>query len=326
MTQSISQTSRAVPIRVYVMLLLGMMSISFAPILVRLAQGEGVPSLLIAASRLMLAAIALTPVVLKQYWKLIRNLTRRDLSLALVAGIFLALHFASWVTSLEYTSVLISVVFVTSSPLWVAILEFIFLKVKLPRQVIVGLIIAIFGGLLIGFAGQFTNIETLTIDQSREFVGGALSLVGAIAISVYLIIGRNLQQADPVSKRKKLPIIPYIWLVYGTSGLILLIWSLTLGIPLTGYSGQAYLWLIAMAVFPQLVGHSSLNYAVGYLPATLVSMTTQLEPIGSAILAYILFAELPLPLQIVGSIIIVLGVMLASYRVSEVQSIQSEIA
>lgn len=306
--------SRTVPIRVYVMLLLGILSISFAPILVRLIQDEGVPSLLIASSRLVIAALALTPIVLRQHWQLIRHLTRRDLGFALLSGLFLALHFGSWVTSLEYTSVLISVVFVTSSPLWVAILEFIFLKVKLPRQVIIGLVIAIAGGLLIGLAGQFTSSETLTIEQEREFIGGVLSLIGAIAMSVYLIIGRNLQRPDPISGRKKLPIIPYIWLVYGTAGLILLIISLSMGISITGYSSRAYLWIIVMAAFPQLVGHSSLNYAVGYLPATLVSMVTQLEPIGSAILAYILFAELPLSLQIIGSIIIVFGVMLANYR------------
>jgi drug/metabolite transporter (DMT)-like permease len=318
--------SQTVPIRVYVMLLLGMMSISFAPILVRLAQGEAVPSLLIAASRLTLAALALTPIVLRQHWERIRRLTRRDLAFALLSGVFLALHFASWVTSLEYTSVLISVVFVTSSPLWVAILEFIFLKVKLPRQVIIGLVIAIVGGLLIGLAGQFANNETVNINQEREFIGGLLSLIGAVAMAVYLIIGRNLQRDDPRGKREKLSVIPYIWLVYGTAGLILLVWSLAIGIPLTGYSNSAYLWLIAMAAFPQLVGHSSLNYAVGYLPATIVSMVTQLEPIGSAILAYILFAELPLPLQIFGSLVIIFGVMLANYRRPSCKIRQSESA
>lgn len=326
MSQAISQVRQSVPIRVYIMLLIGTMSISFAPILVRLAQDEGVPSLMIAASRLMLAAIALTPFVLRQHWGRIRRLTRRDLGFALLSGAFLALHFASWVTSLEYTSVLISVVFVTSSPLWVAILEFIFLKAKLSRQVIIGLVVAVIGGLLIGLAGQFSNTTALGIDQEREFIGGLLSLIGAVAVAVYLIIGRNLQRDDPTGKHEKLSVIPYIWLVYGTAGIILLIWSLASGIRLTGYSGNAYLWIIALTIFPQLLGHSSLNYAVGYLPATIVSMVTQLEPIGSAILAYILFAELPLPLQIVGSVVIVFGVMVANLRQSSNEQIQSESA
>jgi drug/metabolite transporter (DMT)-like permease len=280
-----------------------MLSISFAPVLVRLAQGTGVPSLLIAGSRLILAALFLTPLALRAENRArLRALTRRDFFLATVSGMFLALHFAAWVTSLEYTSVLLSVVFVTSSPLWVAILEFLFLQARLPRLVVIGLLIAVSGGLLIGFAGQSPDLDT--ISTRSDLIGGGLSLIGAVAVAVYLIIGRKL--------RENMPLIPYVWLVYGCAGLILMLAVFVTGIPLTGYPADGYLWLLAMAIFPQLIGHSSLNYAVAYLPATLVSMVTQLEPIGSAILAYILFNELPLPLQILGSGIILCGVMLAN--------------
>ena len=304
----------AIPVSVYVMLALGLTSFAFSAILVKLAQTEGIPSLFIASSRLMIAAILLTPFVLMKHRANLATLNRKDLFLAFSAGIFLALHFISWVTSLEYTSVLISVVFVTSGPLWVAILEFIFFRAKLPKLVILGLVVAIFGGLLIGFAGALSDASTVEIDRQRELIGGGLSLIGAMTIAVYLIIARKLQQPRIRNGvTTKLHIIPYIWLVYGSSGLLLLAWTVFAGIPLTGYSAQGYMWLILMALFPQLVGHSSLNYAVGYLPATIVSMATQLEPIGSAILAYLLFNELPFPLQILGSIVIIFGVMLANY-------------
>lgn len=295
---------RRIPLHVYGVLLVGMMSISFAPILVRLAQGENVPSLIIAASRLILAAAILTPVVLRRHWSHIRNLTRRDLSFAVAAGLFLAFHFAAWITSLEYTSVLLSTVFVTSSPIWVAILETLFLRARLPRLVIIGLIVAVTGGLLIGFAGQLNTDENIIVDQQRELIGGALSLVGALAVSAYFVIGRKL--------RASLPVLPYAWLVYGIAGITLTIVALLSGIPFTGYSGLAYLWIVSMAIFPQLLGHSSLNYAVEFLPATLVTMVVQVEPIGSALLAFLIFSEVPLPLQIVGSAIILLGVMLAN--------------
>ncbi|MDQ7025048.1 MAG: DMT family transporter, partial [Anaerolineae bacterium] len=188
----------------------------------------------------------------------------------------------------------------------VALLEFFFLKAQLPRLVIIGLLIAIVGGLFIGFGGASGSETSVTVDRQRDFIGGALSLVGAVSFAVYLIIGRNLQSSD------KLSIIPYIWLVYGSAGLILAIPVIFTQTPLTGYPTMAYIWLIATAIVPQLVGHSSLNYAVGYMPATLVSMITQLEPIGSAILAYFIFNELPLPLQIFGSMIIISGVILAT--------------
>lgn len=291
---------RAVPLSVYIFLVIGLMSIAGSPIMVRLAQGEAVPSLVIAASRLVLAALILTPLVLRQYLHAIRQLTGRDWLLVGASGIFLAIHFASWVTSLEYTSVLLSVVFVTSSPIWVALMEFFFLQARLHRLVIAGLLVALAGGLLIGFAGDSSDASTGT----NDLIGGGLSLIGAVAMAAYLTIGRRV--------RARMPVIPYIWLVYGASGLILLSVVLMLGIPITGYPLIGYGWLIGLAVFPQLLGHSSLNYAVGYLPATLVSMVTQLEPIASAILAYLLFSELPAPLQILGSAIILVGVMLAN--------------
>src|SRR5690606_8333034 len=160
---------------------------AFSAILVKLAQTEGIPSLFIASSRLMIAAILLTPFVLLKHRANLATLNRKDLFLAFSAGIFLALHFISWVTSLEYTSVLISVVFVTSGPLWVAILEFIFFRAKLPKLVIMGLVVAIFGGLLIGFAGALSDASTVEIDRQRELIGGGLSLIGAMTIAVYLI-------------------------------------------------------------------------------------------------------------------------------------------
>lgn len=301
-----AKPAKAVPVQVYVMLLLGVATFSFAPILIRLAQGTGMPSLLVAAGRIVVAALILTPITLARYWQHIQQRTLRELGLALLAGLFLALHFASWVTSLEYTSVLVSVVFVTSSPLWVAILETVFLRAQLPRPVIIGLFVAIFGGMLIGLAGTLTGNEAVSLDQNREFIGGALSLVGSVAVSGYMVIGRSL--------RAKMPVIPYIWLVYGFAGIILSIGVLVIQIPVFGYAPMGYVWILALGVFPQLIGHSSLNYAVEYLPATIVSMVTQTEPIGSAILAYFLFQEAPLPLQIVGSAIILVGVMLANRR------------
>ena len=291
MSDTTVKSQNIIPLSVYIMLALGLSSISFSSVFVRLAQGEGMPSLAISAGRLVIAAGVLTPIVLMKYRENIATLNRNDILLTLGAGAFLALHFASWITSLEYTSVLISVVFVTSSPLWVALLEFIFLKAKLPKLVIFGLGIAIAGGLLIGFGGALSggDASAVEIDRQREFIGGALSLVGAITIAVYLIIARKLQQPRLRNGvQTKLHIVPYIWLVYGSAGVILLVWSLASGVSFVGYSAQGYIWLIAMALFPQLIGHSSLNYAVGYLPATIVSMLTQLEPIGSAILAYFL--------------------------------------
>lgn len=289
---------RAIPANMILVMVAGVLAISSSAIFIRLAQNEGIPSIVIAAVRLSLAALLLTPFVWARHAHTLRQLSRTDLGLALVAGFFLALHFITWVSSLEYTSVLISVVFVTTGPIWVALFEVMLLRTRLPRIVGVGLLIAILGGAMIGLGGADSSTT-----GSNDFLGATLSLLGAITVSLYFIIGRKL--------RTGLSLLPYIWLVYACAGVFLMLGVLFTGASLVGYTSTGYLWLLALAIFPQLVGHTSLNYAIAYLPATLVSMITQLEPIGSAFIALILFRETPQIVQIVGSLVILAGVILA---------------
>ncbi len=305
MTAPLATTSPNKPLGAYAVLAIGILAVSTAAIIIRFAQDQGVPSLLIAASRLLVAALALTPFTLRRYRSHLQGLGRGDIALAIISGVFLAAHFATWVTSLEYTSVLISVVLVTTSPIWVALLEVFVLRARLNSLIIGGLVIVIVGGAMIGLASAPTEIES----TNDNLIGGLLSLAGAITVSVYLIIGRKL--------RAQLPVIPYIWLVYGCAALTLLVIVFITSTPVIGYAPTSYLLLLALGLVPQLIGHSSLNYALGYLPATIVSVATQIEPISSALLAFIIFRESPTPTQVIGSIIILLGVMLATIGQSQ---------
>ena len=300
-------TTEQSTLRAYGVLFIGVIAVSMAAILIRLGQGQDVSSLLIAAGRLTLAALILTPSALRnpRFMAQIRALSRRDMLLIGISGLFLAIHFATWVTSLEYTTVLISVVLVTTTPLWVALLEIFVLRASLTRGVIVGLIIVLSGSLIIGVSG-----EPEVADSGNQMIeGGILALIGAMAAAVYLTIGRNL--------RPRLSLIPYIWLVYGCAALILLGAVIVSGISITGYGFEGYLWVIALALVPQLIGHSSLNYALAYLPATLVSIATQAEPIGGAILALFIFSEVPGSWQVFGSIVILAGVTLTTLSQSK---------
>lgn len=323
-TASSIPSQRAIPTRVIFVIIAGIFAISSSAILIKSAQAENVPSLVIAAGRLALAALFLTPIVLNGYRiRLLPAsatrpnltvpvdevkdivLTRRDLGLIIGAGILLALHFATWVTSLEYTSVLLSVVFVTTGPIWVALLEMIWLRIPLARSVAYGLGIAVLGGLIVGVGTAVMTsgvAEAAPMDQT--IIGAALSLAGAITFAGYMTIGRQL--------RAFIPILPYIWLIYSVAGIALLLGVLVSGLSMLGYSTTGYLMMLGLAIFPQLIGHSSMNYAVGYLSATLVSMMAQLEPVGSAILAFIVLRETPLPVQLVGSAVILIGVIVAT--------------
>lgn len=292
--------STSAPLRAYVILAIGVLAVSSAAILIRLAQDTGVPSIIIAASRLLIASALLTIPTLTRYRTHLKQLTRADWLLIAVSGTFLALHFAGWVSSLEYTSVLISGVLVTTTPIWVGLLEVFLLKLSLSRGFIIGLLIALAGGLFITFGGSGGSAAP----REDPLLGAALSLAGAITVAVYLIIGRKM--------RPRLPLLPYIWTVYSFAAVLLTVAALVSGLSFTGYSAESYLWLLLLALIPQLIGHSSMNYVLAYLPATYISLSTQLEPIGSAVLALVLFREMPAEVQILGSAIILVGVTLAT--------------
>lgn len=309
MTSSTLPIQKSTNQRAYIVLAIGVTAVALAAIFIRLALNEDIPSLLIASGRLVLATLILTPMTLRNqvFIQQIRALNRTEVILIGVSGFFLAMHFWSWVTSLEHTSVLISVVLVTTSPIWVALLEIFFLKAQLTRLIFIGLMITIIGSVVIGLGGEASEDTS-----GNNVLGAVLSAIGAFTVAVYLTIGRRL--------RKKLDLIPYIWLVYGCAAIIITVILLFSGTSISGHSSEGYLWIIALALIPQLIGHSSFNYALAYLPATFVSVTTQVEPIGSAILAVFIFDELPGWGQVIGSSIILIGVILASLGQSQINT------
>ena len=288
--------------RAYAVIVLAIVATSSAAILIRYALAESMPPLLIAGSRLAIATLALTPLALGRHRQRIAALTRRELALIAIAGLCLAAHFTAWVSSLQYTTVLVSVVIVSTGPIWVAIMEVAFLRIRLSALVVAGLLVALAGGALIGIPLDGAAQNAGDIDAT--ITGGLLAWLGALTVSVYMLIGRTL--------RPRLPVIPYVWLVYGTASIAAALVMLVTATPLLGFRAEGYFILLAMGLVPQLLGHSSLNYLLEYFPAALVSMFSQLEPIGSAILALFLFRELPPQQQIVGSLLILVGVVMAS--------------
>lgn len=291
-------------------LLTAILAVSTASLFIRFAQAEGAPSLVIAAIRLTIATLILMPIALLRHRVELASFTRSDLILVIVSGIFLAIHFATWITSLEYTSVASSVVFVATGPLWVAILSPMFLDERLTWVAIIGLILALVGGIVIGLSDAcvWNNglqcPELSQIMRGRTMWGNFLALCGALAVSGYLIIGRKV--------RVKLSLIPYIFLVYGVSAIVLNIFMFVSRQSPFGYSSSAYGWIFLLAVIPQLIGHSLFNWLLKYLSATMVAVTTLSEPIGSAVLAFLFLKEKPSLVIVSGGIFILIGIYLTS--------------
>jgi drug/metabolite transporter (DMT)-like permease len=278
-------------------LFVGILATSVSAILIRLAQVE-TPSLVIAAWRLLLASLLLLPPCLLWRRAELARLDRADWRLALLAGLMLGLHFASWVTSLAFTSVASSTVLVTTTPLWVGLASPFFLQESLSRPLKIGILLAVSGSVIIGLGSGGAG--------SRPILGNSLALVGAITGSAYFLIGRRL--------RPRLSLLSYTTVVYGAGALFLLTAVLLSRHSLFGYTPSAYLLFLLMAVFPQLLGHSSYNWALAYLPAAYVAVAIVSEPILAGLLALILFQEIPGLAVLIGGLFIFSGIVVSSRR------------
>jgi len=283
---------------------LGIVAASTSSIFIRFAQNDA-PSLVIAAYRLSIASLILVPFLFRQREKL-RELSRAQYKLAFLSGLFLALHFGAWITSLEYTNVTSSVVLVQTTPLFVAAFSPLLLGEIPSRRTLIGLGLAFGGGLMIAlsdycvFSEGFSCVATTSGGGTNVLLGDLLALLGGAAGAAYLIIGRRL--------RSDFSLLIYIGLVYSSAALFLIVAVISSYPPIT------YLWFLLLAIFPQLFAHSTYNWALRYLPATKVSITLLGEPIAAAVLAYLVLSELPSPLRIAGAAVVLFGVSFSLIR------------
>lgn len=254
-------------------------------------------SIFLAAGRLGLAALFLSP----QMGQLLlggKLQSRSGLIWALLAGVGLAAHFSLWFSSLNYTSIAASTTLVTTTPLWTALIEYLWYGQKLTPWSISGIAIACGGSILIGLADLGNHAA------SQPLLGNGLALIAAWAVSFYFIAGQRAQ-------RQGLEIQPYTAIATTTAALILLPIPLLLGMSYGGWPPQMYLVLGLLALIPQLLGHTSLNWAIRWLSPTWVTLAVLGEPIAASLLALWFFQEVPPPLVLVGGCGVLLGVGLA---------------
>jgi drug/metabolite transporter (DMT)-like permease len=274
----------------------GIIAISFASIFIRFAQDEGVPSLSIAAWRLIIASVVLLPYAWATRRDEIQSLTGREWVLLLVSGLFLGLHFVTWIASLALTSVASSVVLVSMGPLFVGLGSWLFLRERPSLALGAGIVLAAAGSVVIssGDLGQGKD----------QLLGDLLALTGAVMVAGYFMIGRKV--------RAHRSLTTYIALVYGAAMVVVVAIVLVTRQPMTGFSLEAYAWLLALGLVPQLIGHSTLNWALRHLSATFVSILTLAEPIGSGILAFVILGEAVTVSTMAGGVLVLAGIYVAS--------------
>ena len=266
------QDHSGIPFNPYIVLIGGIIGVSTGAIFARIADA---PALVTAAYRVGLAALILVPLAGWKAGDELRQLSVRDLKLAVLSGFFLALHFASWISSLDYTAVANSVVLVNTIPLWVGLLTPLVTGDRLQKLTIVSIALSLIGGSIIGF-GDFAI-------GAKALWGDFLAVIGAICAAIYLLLGRNL--------RRKLSLLSYVAVCYGSAAVFLWLVVLLLKLPIVGYSAETVVAFWAMALISQILGHSSYNWALKWFSTGFIAVALLGEPIGSTILAYLLFDE-----------------------------------
>jgi drug/metabolite transporter (DMT)-like permease len=285
--------------RYVIIMLISAFAGSWAGILGRLAQGEGVPTPYIIAFRQVVGVLVLTPFVFTVYRDSLRSIRKRDMLFAAITGFWLALHLLMGFASLEYTSVLVGAVIGGSAPIWIALAEVFILRHALGKAVWIGLFVTISGGLLIAFA----SVSDLSLG-SNPLLGAVLALGSALTGAAYSLLGRGA--------RKRAHLVPFLWMTFFFAGIVSGAVVVVQRIPLTGYTPAAYGYMLLLVVLAQLFAHLTYNYVLRRVPATITAVMGQLGVVIAAILAFFLFSEVPTPLELVGSVIIIAGITIVN--------------
>ncbi|KUK58387.1 MAG: Uncharacterized protein XD80_0868 [Synergistales bacterium 53_16] len=274
-------------------LFLGIIGISTGSIFARYADANPIA---ISAYRSGIATAAMLPFVVARHRGEIAALERKTFLFVLLSGLFLALHFATWITSLFYTTIASSVVIVQTIPIWTALLSPFVTGDRVSRLS--------WCGIGVSFAGMLTITTGDFAIGGRALLGDFLALTGAWFATLYFLTGRI------VRPRMSLP--AYTCICYGAAAFILFAACLVFGIPLSGFSTRTWTAFVGMGLVSQILGHSSYNWALKHVSAGLVAVALLGEPLGATLLAWLLFGETLTVTKIIGGVAILTGIIMAA--------------
>ena len=272
------------------MIIVGVLGISLSSILVKYAQ---TPSAVTAAGRLLWTVLLMSPVVLTKpaIRQEMAQLPSCLVLLSCLSGLFLAIHFVLWFESLQHTSVASSTTIVCTEVIWVCLGFCLILGGKLPGKALAAIALTLTGSVLIACADSVS---------SHQLYGDVLALLAAIAVAAYTLIGRVV--------RARVSTTVYTYLVYVACATVLVITCVAQGYGVFDYGPGAIVIGALLAVFSTILGHSIFSWCLKYFSPSFVSASKLCEPVGAGILAALLFREIPTPLQLLGSVLILGGV------------------
>jgi drug/metabolite transporter (DMT)-like permease len=275
-----------------ILIAVGVVGISLSSIFVRYANS---PSAVTAAWRLLWTVILMTPVVLgkKEVRQEFAQADKKSILLSALSGLFLAIHFVLWFDSLSHTTVASSTTIVCTEVIWVALGFCLFLKGKLSWKAVAAIAVTLLGSIAIAWSDSGSG--------GSHLYGDILALLAAIAVAVYMLLGRVVQ--------KKLSTTVYTFLVYFACLITLVITCLAQGENMFAYGLRPVIVGLLLSVFSTILGHSIFSRCLKFFSPAFVSASKLCEPVVAAILAGFLFGEIPAPLQIAGGVLILGGVL-----------------
>ncbi|AUX08631.1 DMT(drug/metabolite transporter) superfamily permease [Halalkaliarchaeum desulfuricum] len=272
-------------------------AISFGAILVRWSDA---PSVVAAFYRVLFTTLPLLPVALVRYRDDFRRITRRDFGYAVVSGTALAIHFGAWFESLDWTSVAASVTLVQAQPVFVALGAWLLLRERVTRRMVLGILVAVAG--MVGMS--LGDLLGGVLVGPNPLYGNALALLGAVMAAVYVLAGRDLRQ--------RVALVPYVVVVYSVCTVVLFGFVVGGGHPVSDYPAREWLLFAGLALGPGLFGHTVINWALGHLESSVVSVSLLGEPVGATILALVLLAEVPTAVTVASGIVVLSGIYLTA--------------
>ena len=275
-------------------LCIAVLAVAHGSIFVRLAADA--EPLAIAAWRLTLASAIVLPLVWRRAWPAWRALEPRMLALILGGSALLAGHFATWITSLDYTSIANSVVLVSTAPLWVAVIGRLSGTLRLSRLMTGAVVLSVIGAIVIGWGSAQIGLGTLR--------GDLLALAGAACMGAYLLVAQKIQ--------RNLAFAPYVGIVYATTAILLWLTCLGASTPMRGFSIGTWGALAGIALVSQVIGHSGYNWSLRHLRPDFVAVTLLAEPIVASVLGLLLFDEAIPAATLAGGVIILGAIAMAA--------------
>jgi drug/metabolite transporter (DMT)-like permease len=288
-----SFVSDSPPVPPLVALAVAIVAISTGAILVRLSEA---PSAVAAFYRVLFTTLPLLPIAVWQHRSAFGRLGGRDLLGATLAGVALAIHFAAWFESLEWTSVAASVTLVQSQPLFVALGAWLLLRERLTRRMLAGIVVAVAGMATMSMGDLLGGV----LVGPDPVLGNGLAVLGAVMAAGYVLAGRSLRQ--------RVALVPYVVVVYSVCTVCLLVIALLQGGPLLAYPAREWLIFAGLAVGPGLLGHTVINWTLAHLESSVVSVSLLGEPIGATILAVAFLSESPTAFTVAGGVVVLAGI------------------